>query len=156
MSAFDGNKRAARQLTAKALKAFDPKLSYRVLPDTKEVEVSITVDQKWGAIAVEVLRFMEQMVRSVDRFSETGFRQIRTEEALVDLEVKYRAILDRYQALRREGIKHRMAVYQLVGDRDLPFHGRWGYADYNWVVRTRQSPPVFNVVKRGSYVARKD
>ena len=83
MSASDSKKRASRALTAKILKAFDPKLSSRVLPDTKEVEVSITVDQRWGAIALEVLRFVDQMVRSVDRYAEAGFREVRTEDALV-------------------------------------------------------------------------
>jgi len=149
MSASDSKKRASRALTAKMMKAFDPKLSSRVLPDTKEVEVSITVDQRWGAIALEVLRFVDQMVRSVDRYAEAGFREVRTEDALAELESKYRVIRDRYRDLRAEGIKHRMAVYKLVSARDLPFHGRWGYADYNWVVRTRQSPPVFKVIKRG-------
>ena len=148
MSASDSKKRASRALTAKRLKAFDPKLSSRVLPDKKEVEVSITVDQRWGAIAVEVLRFMDQMVRSVDRYAEAGFREVRTEDVLVELESKYGAIRDRYFALRAEGVKHRMAVYKLVSARDLPFHGRWGYADYNWCVRSRPlKPAIFGLKK---------
>jgi len=136
MSASDSKKRASRSFTAQTFKTFNPKLSYRVLPGAKEVEVSITVDQKWGDIAVEVLRFMNQMVRSVDRLSEAGFRQTRIENILANMELQYRRIRDRYAVLRAEGVKHRMAVYNLVKDRNLPFHGRWGYSHYNWCVRT--------------------
>ena len=148
MSASDSKKRASRALTAKILKTFDPKLSSRVLPDTKEVEVSIIVDQRWGAIAVEVLRFMDQMVRSVDRFAEAGFREVRTEDALVELESKYAAIRDQYRALRAEGIKHRMAVLKLVSDRSLPFFGRWSYAEYNWCVKTRARQPIIPTLRK--------
>lgn len=148
MSASNGETRLSRSRAAQKLKEFDPKISYRALPETKEVEISITVNETWGVIALEALQFMDRIVRSVNQFSEKGFRDIRTEKTLADLEARYNVVRNRYFVLRAEGVKHRMAVHMLVTDRELPFHGRWTYADFNWCVKARSQNPSIRTLKK--------
>lgn len=139
MSASSNEKRASRSFAAKLLKSVNPQLSYRTLRTTKQVEIVMTVDETWGPVAFEVIQFMGQMVGFVNRFAEAGFRDMRSEEMLAELEVKYDLVRQRYQALRSEGIKHRMAVHSLVTDRNLPFYGRWRFPEYNWCVKSLSS-----------------
>ena len=127
--------RAARSEAAQKLKEFEPKISYRPLPATKEVEITMVVNEQWGAVAIEVLRFMSGMVGSIARYSGMGYRDMRVAEILAEQEREYQVIRERYQQLRMEGFRHRETIRRLVADPSLPFHDRWKAADFNWCVR---------------------
>ena len=108
----------------------------------------MTVHETWGVIALEALQFMDRMVRSINQFGEKGFRDIRTEKTLADLEARYHVVRNRYLVLRAEGVKHRMAVHELVKDPGLPFYGRFTYADYNWCVKSYAVHPYRLALKK--------
>ena len=137
MSASTRTTRDIRSQLAARLRTFDPKISYQALPGTKEVEITLIVDEKWSPVAIEVLGFMDQMVRSIEHYGSAGFRDMRTERMIADQEAMFNVVRRRYTELRAEGVRHRKAVYKLVADRTLPFHARWNYTDYNWCVRAR-------------------
>ena len=114
--------------------------SYRVHPASQRVEVIIDAPEEWSSVLMDGLSLLSHFTQQAKRHLEAGYRNLRGEQVKAELQTKYAAIQDAYRAHRAAGLKHRASVRLLVSDTSLPFHGQWGFSDFNWCIRSMSVP----------------
>lgn len=143
MSTSDSQTRNLRAVAARKLRNVLSGVSSRTIPETDQIEITLTVSKEWAGLATAALGFIDETVRSVDRLINSALRQERVADVLAEDEERRQAVRARYAELRASGLKHRESVKRLVEDPSLFFHGRWNFSDYNWAIRTlpRETAP---------------
>jgi len=129
--------------------------THRIYPATQRVEVVIEAPDEWSSVLMDGLALLSHFTQQAKRHLEAGYRDLRTEQTKALLQTQYAAVRDAYQALRNEGLKHQAAIRALVSDTSLPFHGKWGFSDFNWCIRSApRSAPSLKAVPASGEVAR--
>lgn len=129
--------------------------SHRSHPHTQRVELVIDAPEEWSAALMDGLALLSHFTQQARRHLEAGYRDLRTQQTLSELQTQYAAIQDAYRVHRVRGLKHRESVNLLVADASLPFHGRWAYSDFNWCIRSApRSAPSLKAVPASGEVAR--
>lgn len=129
--------------------------SHRYDPKSKRVELVIDAPEEWSAALLDGLALLSHFTQQAKRHLEAGFRERHTDTTLTALEENYATIRAAYQARLAEGLKPRAAVHALVADVSLPFHGKWGFSEFNWCIRSApRSAPSLKAVPASGEVAR--
>ena len=121
--------------------------THRIYPASQRVEVVIDAPEEWSSVLMDGLSLLSHFTQQAKRHLEAGYRELRTSATLDALHADYETIRDAYRTHRNNGIKHRASVHLLVSDASLPFHGRWGFSDFNWCIRSAPSPSASRAPK---------
>jgi|CXWL01.1.fsa_nt_gi hypothetical protein len=112
--------------------------SYSVQKTHRHVKLIIEAPEDLSATLLDGLRLFEHFVQQARRNLEAGYRDLRADETQAKLQADYTTIYSAYQTLRHSGVKHLAAVHALVADSSLPFHGRFSFSDFHWVIRAKR------------------
>lgn len=129
--------RGLRAFAHQELKRVVRRISAQPINNGSQVKVSLVVSPEWVGIASAAVAFLDETVALIHRHSESRVREVRVAAILTKDQAEREAVWKRYDELRTGGLKHRAAVYKLVEDSSLFYHGRWKFSDYNWCVRVR-------------------
>lgn len=114
--------------------------SYSVQKSKNRVKLIIEAPEDLSATLLDGLRLFEHFAQQAKRTLEMGYRALRTDQTTNTLQHDYATICEAYDRLRAGGLKHLAAVHALVEDAALPFHGRFAFSDFNWVIKSRAEP----------------